>query len=108
MSSDIFTEINKIKLDLSPEQVAELSKFNTEVISYISSLSQNFVTFDIIHRQCKQYSAKKDIPLNLTLRDKILKTIRKREAKHRKVSRSNFLEQYNVLFNDTVKDAKNV
>jgi len=102
----IFDEINKIKIKLSPTQVAELSKFPVEVISYVNSCSQNFITFDIIHRQCRTYASMKNYPLNTQLRDQILEKLRKREERYAHVSRKDYLEKYNMLFNDDVKDER--
>ena len=104
--SSIFTEIDKVKINLSPTQIAELTKFPLEVVQYINSISQNFITYEIFHRQCKQYAAKKNLPLNIQLRDKVLDTIRKREAKHKNVSRADFLRKYNMLFHDNVGVSK--
>lgn len=108
MSSDIFTEINKVNIDFSEEQVAELAKFKPEVISYVNSIAQNFINFDIFHRQCKQYSAKKDIPLNTELKNKIIKIIHQRRSKEKKVTRQEFFDNYNMLFNDKINDVKDV
>ena len=102
----VFSEIDKIRIKLSPQQIAELAKFPVEVISYINSCSQNFINYDIFHRQCKTYASMKNLPLNTQLRDRILDTIQKRERKHLRVSRKDYFEKYNMLFNDNVKDER--
>lgn len=103
-NESIFTEINKLRLDLTDSQVAELSKFPPEVLAYIGSIPQNFITFDIIYKQCEQYASKKNLPLNEYMTTRILNTIKQREIKQRKLSRTEFIAQYNMLFNDNVKD----
>jgi len=102
MSSNIFTEIDKVKIDLSPPQIAELSKFPAKVIQYVNSCSQNFINFDIFHQQCNEYSKIQNILPNTQFRDKILDILKKREQRHKKISRSDYFEKYNMLFNDNV------
>jgi len=102
VSSDIFSEIDKVKIDFSEEQIAELTKFKPEVVKHINSIPQNFINFEILHQQCKQYSARQNIPLNTELRDQILKKIQQRRNKTKKVTRKEFFNNYNMLFNDKV------
>jgi len=104
--SSVFDEIDKIRIKLSPTQVAELSKFPVEVLSYINGCDQNFITFDIIHRQCKTYASMKNIPLQTERRDQLLNILRKREQRHTQVTRKDYLEKYNELFNDDLKDSR--